>query len=362
MNIEILRKHVFGYAEKYKQSPSRFEEDIKERNELSDYYRQFTKERINSMTAEEVYDYLSKLWAMLMWGNKHYVIDKIIEQNGLDKFRAALGSLVWDSGDIAIRWDSFRKNIKGVGPAMTSELLCKTHPNDYMIWNRPAYNGLSYLQVEGLPKYDYQLTGKIYAKLCHECKTVGKELRRAGLHEHSLLAVDYFIWDELTSKGRPPVITGKGTQPGNEPEVPSPQDAVFIHDEIRDKLRDIGQWLGFSAKTEQIVSSGSKIDTIWEATIGNMGRVIYVFEVQTKGSIDSLMLNLLKSLKNPAVQGIVAVSDPAQLEKIRKHAKDVRELSDKLKYWDYEEVIKTHEGLQLVYDTINKLGLVPQGF
>jgi hypothetical protein len=74
------------------------------------------------------------------------------------------------------------------------------------------------------------------------------------------------------------------------------------------------------------------------------------------------MLNLLKSLNNPAVQGIVAVSDPAQLDKIKKHAYDVKELRDKLKYWDYGEVIKTHEGLQFVYETINKLGLVPQGF
>jgi len=31
------------------------------------------------------------------------------------------------------------------------------------------------------------------------------------------------------------------------------------------------------------------------------------------------MLNFLKSLNNPAVQGVVAVSDSSQLETIRKH-------------------------------------------
>ena len=61
-------------------------------------------------------------------------------------------------------------------------------------------------------------------------------------------------------------------------------------------------------------------------------RVIYVFEVQTKGSVDSLILNLLKSLNNPAVQGVVAVSDKEQLERIKKHAADVKDLRDKLKY------------------------------
>jgi hypothetical protein len=93
-----------------------------------------------------------------------------------------------------------------------------------------------------------------------------------------------------------------------------------------------------------------------------MGRVIYVFEVQTKGSVDSLILNLLKSLNNPAVQGVVAVSDKDQLEKIKKHANDVKDLRDKLKYWDYEEILKIHEGLEYINSSINELGLVPQGF
>ena len=93
-----------------------------------------------------------------------------------------------------------------------------------------------------------------------------------------------------------------------------------------------------------------------------MGRIIYVFEVQTKGSIDCLILNLLKSLNNPAVQGVVAVSDLPQLERIKKHASGVKELRDKLKYWDYEEVIRVHENLEFVNASINILGLVPQGF
>jgi hypothetical protein len=41
-----------------------------------------------------------------------------------------------------------------------------------------------------------------------------------------------------------------------------------------------------------------------------------------------------------AVQGVVAVSDTAQLEKIRKHAPGVSGLRDKLRYWDYKEVLQ----------------------
>jgi hypothetical protein len=48
---------------------------------------------------------------------------------------------------------------------------------------------------------------------------------------------------------------------------------------------------------ESKVADGAVVDDVWEVTIGNMRRVIYVFEVQTAGSIDSLVLNLIKSKK-----------------------------------------------------------------
>jgi hypothetical protein len=36
---------------------------------------------ILSMTVEGLYKYISKLWAMLIWGNKKYIIDKMIQLN-----------------------------------------------------------------------------------------------------------------------------------------------------------------------------------------------------------------------------------------------------------------------------------------
>lgn len=41
-----------------------------------------------------------------------------------------------------------------------------------------------------------------------------------------------------------------------------------------------------------------------------------MFEVQSKGSIDSLILNLKKAQSNAAVQAVVAVADEEQLAKI----------------------------------------------
>ncbi len=303
-------------------------------------------------------------WAMLIWGNKHYVVDKLIESHGLEQVRQALTDLVWGNKPVARRWDAFRKNIKGMGPAMMSEILCHTHPGDCMLWNRRAYVGLNYLGIPNLPRHNYQLTGARYSVLSDIAKQIATEMRSQGLADVSLLTVDYFIWRELQVEENLSQIHKNAIEPMKESEVEQvdQQTSEFIHDEVRDKLADIGVWLGLTSRTEVKVSDGSRVDTVWEQTIGNMGRVIYVFEVQTKGSIDSLILNLLKSINNPAVQGVVAVSDAAQLEKIRKHAAGVGGLRDKLKYWDYKEVLEVHEALEGVNESINSIGLVPQGF
>jgi len=136
----------------------------------------------------------------------------------------------------------------------------------------------------------------------------------------------------------------------------------FIHNDVRDAIKIIGDCLGFKADIEKKVTESSVVDAIRESSIGNVGRVMYVFEVQTKGSIDSLILNLLKARNSPAVQGVVAVSDQKQLEKIKKYASAVPGLSDQLKYWEFEVVLKVKESLEFSYEAINNLRLVPDCF
>lgn len=55
-------------------------------------------------------------------------------------------------------------------------------------------------------------------------------------------------------------------------------------------------------------------------------------------------MNLLKSLSNPAGQGVIAVSNPKQLEKIKK-VDIISTLENKLKFWNYTEVLDNHERL-----------------
>jgi hypothetical protein len=364
MNKSLAKKHIEKYVSNLSKADEHRKNEIQERADRIKYYQSWTKDRILKMDEDDLYEYISKLWAMLIWGNKHYVVDKLIHDHGLSTVRKELAELVWGNQSIAKRWERFRKNIKGMGPAMISEILCHVYPNNFMIWNRRAYVGLNYLGFEDLPRYDYQVTGEKYALLSERTRELVKAFKEENIEDATLLSVDYFIWDELQVEDNLSKINKK-TEPKDKKSTLEKQDnetSEFIHDEIRDKLSNIGTWLGFETQTEIKVAEGSIVDTIWQSTIGNMGRVIYVFEVQTKGSVDSLIVNLLKSLNNPAVQGVVAVSDATQIEKIHKHAAGVSGLNDNLKYWDYEDVLRVHEALESVNESINSLGLVPQGF
>lgn len=364
MNKELLRKDIATYLAKRKANPTEFSNSVLERNERAAYYQSWTSERLQRMSADEFAEYLSKLWAMSIWGNKQYVVDKVISDNGLPDVLKQLSNLIWSKLPLDQRWDTFRNTVKGIGPAMMSEILCYVHPTACMLWNRRAYVALNYLGVRDLPRYNYQLTGQKYQDLCGTVAEIAREMQTLGDADANFFTVDYFIWDEskvaesLTNIYKPqPALA----PPANVDKVDN-TTSEFIHNEVRDKIAEIGTMLGFKPATEKKVATGAVVDAIWEATIGNMGRVIYVFEVQTKGSPDSLILNLLKCLNNPAVQGAVAVSDATQLETIKAEVSSVPGLKDKLKYWNYVEVLEVYEALASVNEAINRLGLVPQSF
>lgn len=362
IKIELLKKHIREWRVKLDKDPERAERDKQNRADRVSYYRSQNPGKIRAMTEEDFYAYISKLWAMLIWGNKEYVVDKLIKDNGFNNIKNELAQLVWSKLPIDQRWDRFRSTVKGMGPAMMSEILCLSHPDENMLWNRRAYVGLRYLGIDDLPRYNYQVTGKRYRALCGTSKEIAAEMQKEGIADADLLTLDFFIWDELQVEENLSQIHKKAvtTEEEEREEILRPEsDKEFLHNEVRDKLEQIGAWLGFKAETEVKVAEGAVVDAVWEVSIGNLGRVIYVFEVQTKGSIDSLIINLLKSLNNPAVQGIVAVSDFAQIERIKREATGVPLLREKLKYWDYKEVLQVHEALESVSESINSLGLVP---
>lgn len=359
MNAQKLNSAIAEFTKKKKTNAAYYEENWAERKERKEYYQSFTKDRLLAMTEEEFLEYISKLWSMLIWGNKKYVVDKMIADNGFGTLKKQLAELLYGTSPIEKRWDVFLKSIKGMGPATISELLTYANPQEYVIFNKTTILCYGYLDIPDMPKYNYQYTGKKYAEVCAIAKEIAEQLKKAGAEDYDLLAVDYFMWDEilpLAEKKTSDITATTGVK-----KAVTANDSKSLHDEIKEKLVAIGELLGFDSRSEVKIATGAVVDAVWEAKIGNMGKAIYVFEVQSKGSIDSLILNLKKAQSNAAVQAVVAVADEEQLAKIICESAGVID-EKSLRTWDSEDVLAVYDSLVRAHESINKLALVPESF
>lgn len=359
MNAQRIQLAVSEFINKRTANVAYYEENWTERKERKEYYQSFTKDKLIAMTEEEFLEYISKLWSMLIWGNKKYVVDKLIADNGFITLKKQLAELLYGTSPIEKRWDVFLKSIKGMGPATISELLTYANPQEYVIFNKTTIICYGYLEIPDMPKYNYQYTGEKYAEVCAIAQEIAAELKKAGADDYDLLAVDYFMWDEIL-----PLAEKKAHETPTVPEdkkTVDVTDSKSLHDEIKEKLVAIGELLGFDSRSEVKIATGAVVDAVWEAKIGNMGKAIYVFEVQSKGSIDSLILNLKKAQSNAAVQAVVAVADEEQLVKIIQESEGVID-ENSLRTWESEDVLAVYDSLVRAHESINKLALVPDSF
>ena len=109
MNAQKLNSAIAEFTKKKKSNAAYYEENWAERKERKDYYQSFTKDKLIAMTEEEFLEYISKLWSMLIWGNKKYVVDKLIADNGFATLKKHLAELLYGTNPIEKRWDIFLK-------------------------------------------------------------------------------------------------------------------------------------------------------------------------------------------------------------------------------------------------------------
>ena len=358
MNMTKLQSAITDFVKNKKANAAYYDDNWTERKARKSYYQSFTRDKLLAMTEEDLFEYISRLWSMLIWGNKKYVVDKLIADNGFESLKKQLAELLYGTEHIEKRWTAFLRAVKGLGPATISELLTYANPEEYVIFNKTTILCYTYLDIPDMPKYNYQYTGKKYTEVCTIAKEISAALKAAGAEDYDLLAVDYFLWDEVLP------LAEKKEPESQAPEKVTPKtasDSKSLHDEIKEKLVAIGELLGFDSRSEVKITAGAVVDAVWEAKIGNMGKAIYVFEVQSKGSIDSLILNLKKAQSNAAVQAVVAVADEEQLAKIIRESAGV--IDDKsLRTWNSDDVLAVYDSLARAHESINKLALVPESF
>ena len=70
MNKDLLQKHIKHYKKDKAEDPEQFDLDWTERQEHVNKYQSYTEKKLMAMDEEELYEYISPLWAMMIWGNK----------------------------------------------------------------------------------------------------------------------------------------------------------------------------------------------------------------------------------------------------------------------------------------------------
>ncbi|MCD6482670.1 MAG: hypothetical protein J7K83_00140 [Candidatus Aenigmarchaeota archaeon] len=227
---KIIKKYI-NVFKKYTQG-EQFQEHQKDRLDRVSYFQNKLPKRVDKLSETEISELITMLWASQMWGNKQYFAQKIISQNGIEKLRDEFKLLLNKSLPVATRYERFLKEVKSLGPASLTEMLCYIQPETCGIWNQKARQGLKIL---GLNTYidteKYRISSEEYNTFNEILQAVSKELKNAGFQDVDMLFVDFFLY-QVSQTSKPP-----------EPES-------FDHDEIKDMIQNIGIMLGFEAETE----------------------------------------------------------------------------------------------------------------
>jgi len=125
----------------------------------------------------------------------------------------------------------------------------------------------------------------------------------------------------------------------------------------------IGQWLGFETEREKTVAKGARVDVVWKARIANLGVVTYVFEVQRRGSLDSLILNLQKAQNNPTVQRLIVVANREDIGRVQQEIATLPESFRRaVGFMEAAEAARAAELLSELSAIVSKLELVRSEF
>src|SRR5204863_9920409 len=100
-----------------------------------------------------------------------------------------LRRLLWGKGDLAARYDTFRKTVKGLGTASITEILAFVHPEQCGLWNDIIRHALALLGFPAPRKS--QISGQEYEQLNAIIAAIRDELEQ----EHDIVGLDYLGMD-----------------------------------------------------------------------------------------------------------------------------------------------------------------------
>lgn len=190
MNKLLVQQKIEEYLANLDKENSELE--LEEREEKKKFYQGYSKEKILNMTEEELDNYIKKLWMY----NPFHISLKRIKENGFDKVKQGFAYLLYGDDDLASRWNTVYKDLKGVGPSMMSELLAHIYPYECIVFNATTRKAYSRFGI----KYSNKNDGKSYLEVCEYGKEIGSMISEKSDKPCDLLLVDYFLYEVSKKK------------------------------------------------------------------------------------------------------------------------------------------------------------------
>ncbi|MEM2964183.1 MAG: hypothetical protein QXE22_01860 [Candidatus Bathyarchaeia archaeon] len=375
--IEILK----GYVQEFKEwlKTPKGQANVREHREHERYFKErLSSDNLDKMTSDEFREVYKTLWASNIWGNKDWYVDnRLLGPNGLETIKRELKKLLYGAGGIDARYDEFRKNVKGFGPSLISEILHFVFPEKYCLWNEKPKSVLPFLGLTLLPDrfFKHQITsGSEYLQCVNVLKVIKDELKNFGILD--FIDLDVFFWhiydDVMTVKLKA------------EKEVISPikprKVQISDHDGAEYYLLELGNMLGFLTYVasrdqtkifegcklgdvallkeippfagERDLNSAREIDVIW---FGEDENPKYCFEVEH--TMDILRsLNRLAQLQHIYAKFfIIAPEERRPKFEVEMQKYPYRRMRDRYRFVSYNELASLFETAQPFHKLKTKL-------
>ncbi len=173
-----------------------------------------------------------------------------------------------------------------------------------------------------------------------------KAVQKAGksLDEKKLISRNRGIW-EITPTGRERVLSEN-----TDFAVTKKESKPLTHQTIQNLLLEIGQILGYATEMEF-----EYFDVVWRESETSR-RISHVFEVQSKGNMDSAFAKLKRAFDAQRSKPFLVLASERDTNRARKSLEnEFRELRNVISILSFVEIRKTFENLKEIENILPKL-------
>jgi len=157
------------------------------------------RDNIDSLTKDDIVEIVHYSWAPEgWWSDFPYQAMSVLQKSGLPKLRKALKKLLYGPDSLDKRFDSFNKNVVGLGAKYVSDILAFTFPQKYCLWNRIAADASILLGINNDLPYDLwklrmKVKGEDYVECCRTLKEVKEGLNDSGFQQPDFTDIYHFM-------------------------------------------------------------------------------------------------------------------------------------------------------------------------